>query len=89
MQGKEVYILTLKAFDYDGAYEPEFAIGGIFENEAKAIQAMSDMIEEAKIDGMLEDIDNKVYKNKKILFYDHQDNWNHYNEYEIDTLCIE
>lgn len=89
MRGTEIYVLTLKLFNYDSGNEPSFIIGGVFENEADAIRTMSEMVEEAKNDGMIEDKDNHLYKNKQIVFSGYLENWNNYEEYEIEKTFVE
>lgn len=89
MRGKEVYILKLKLFNYDSGGEPSFIIGGVFENETDAIRTINEMVKEAKSYGMAEDKDNSVYKNKKIVFFGYQENWNNYEEYEIEKTFVE
>lgn len=80
----KVYVLLEKVFNYDGMENTDSYIDGVFDNIEKArLKMKKEMQHNIKDFSFVEDTDNILKNDFKILFYDYQENWNNYIQFEI------
>lgn len=86
----KVYVLIERIYNYDGGDENTSYIDGVYSSKEKAIEKMQKEIKHNIKDfNFVEDTDNKITQNTKIIFYDYQENWQNYIEFEIIESEVE
>lgn len=84
IKNNNIYILIEKVYNYDNLENTDSYIIGAFNTEEKAKKEMQKEIENNLQDfSFVENNDNALYKNKKIIFYNYIENWQNYIEFEI------
>lgn len=86
----KVYVLVERIYNYDSGEENTSYIDGVYNTKQKALDKMQEEIKHNINDfNFVEDTDNKITQNTKIIFYDYQENWQNYIEFEIIESEVE
>ena len=86
----QVYILIERIYNYDSGEENSSYVDGVYDSKEKARQRMQEEIKHNINDfNFVEDTDNKITQNTKIIFYDYQENWQNYIEFEVIESEVE
>ena len=86
----KVYILIERIYNYDSGEENSSYVDGVYDSKEKARQRMQEEIKHNINDfNFVEDTDNKITQNTKIIFYDYQENWQNYIEFEVIESEVE
>ena len=86
----KVYILIERIYNYDSGEENTSYIDGVYNTKQKALDKMQEEIKHNIEDfNFVEDTDNKITQNTKIIFYDYQENWQNYIEFEVIESEVE
>lgn len=86
----KVYVLIERIFNYDSGEENTSFVDGVYSSKEKAKEKMQKEIKHNIKDfNFVEDTDNKITQNTKIIFYDYQENWQNYIEFEIIESEVE
>lgn len=86
----KVYVLIERIYNYDSGEENTSYIDGVYSSKEKAMKKMQKEIKHNIKDfNFVEDTDNKITQNTKIIFYDYQENWQNYIEFEIIESEVE
>lgn len=81
----KVYVLIERIYNYDSLGDEYSSwIDGAFYKKEDCKKKMQEEIKHNIQDfDFVEDTDNKIKEDYKILFYGYQENWNNYIEFEI------
>ena len=86
----KVYVLIERICNYDSGEENTSYIDGVYSSKEKAKEKMQEEIRHNIEDfNFIEDTDNRITENTKIIFYDYQENWQNYIEFEIVESEVE
>lgn len=86
----KVYVLVERIYNYDSGEENTSYIDGVYSSKEKAMKKMQKEIKNNMEDfNFVEDTDNKITQNTKIIFYDYQENWQNYIEFEVIESEVE
>ena len=86
----KVYVLVERIYNYDSGEENTSYIDGVYNTKQKALDKMQEEIKHNIKDfNFVEDTDNKITQNTKIIFYDYQENWQNYIEFEVIESEVE
>lgn len=86
----KVYVLIERIYNYDSGEENTSYIDGVYNTKQKALDKMQEEIKHNINDfNFVEDTDNKITQNTKIIFYDYQENWQNYIEFEVIESEVE
>lgn len=86
----KVYVLIERIYNYDSGEENTSYIDGVYNTKQKALDKMQEEIKHNIEDfNFVEDTDNKITQNTKIIFYDYQENWQNYIEFEVIESEVE
>lgn len=80
----KVFILIERIYNYDSGEENTSWIDGIYYKKEDCKKRLNEEIKHNIEDfEFVEDTDNTLKEDYKILFYNYQENWNNYIELEI------
>ena len=86
----KVYVLVERIYNYDSGEENTSFVDGVYSSKEKAREKMQEEIRHNIEDfNFIEDTDNRITENTKIIFYDYQENWQNYIEFEIIESEVE
>lgn len=86
----KVYVLIERIYNYDSGEENTSYIDGVYSSKEKAMEKMQKEIKNNMEDfNFVEDTDNKITQNTKIIFYDYLENWQNYIEFEVIESEVE
>lgn len=86
----KVYVLVERIYNYDSGEENTSYIDGVYNTKQKALDKMQEEIKHNIEDfNFVEDTNNKITQNTKIIFYDYQENWQNYIEFEVIESEVE
>ena len=80
----KVFVLIERIYNYDSGEENTSWIDGIYYKKEDCKKRLNEEIKHNIEDfEFIEDTDNTLKEDYKILFYNYQENWNNYIELEI------
>lgn len=80
----KVFVLIERIYNYDSGEENKSWIDGIYYKKEDCKKRLNEEIKHNIKDfEFVEDTDNTLKEDYKILFYNYQENWNNYIELEI------
>ena len=86
----KVYVLVERIYNYDSGEENTSYIDGVYNTKQKALDKMQEEIKHNIEDfNFVEDTDNKITQNTKIIFYNYQENWQNYIEFKVIESEVE